>query len=810
MIEVENNSHILVIEDPSFRKTITLDKASYSLGRHPENDIVFSSQKTSRYHATFVRRTDIKTNDHSYWILDGNLRGNRSRNGIFINGKKCLVHELKHGDIIKFSNDVKARYHIVSHLAEISDILIETSEISHKKPFEPELHKNTLINKDTIITAYKKLNNSELVRLSSFAELSSQSIIEIDLNGNITYINPVALITFKDILQKKLEHPLLKGLTNICEHQIQSYVRQVPVEDKVFNQNSYYLPENKIIRSYITDITQQNKLEKIVTNKSIFYESLLQKLTDNIILLDSKTHKLLFINTACSKLLGYSANVANNMTIDDLTFESSRIKEIFNEVIKTNKNYNGDCLIRHQDGFELELNLDISFVDLEVEKIICIIFHYPNKNLVFNQDNGFLGLSEKKVYEKQLKTALANARRNKTLLAVIYLTIQDFSEIDQQISNNFRFLLFASISDRLRSCLRSGDTVSYWEEDKFALVLPQIEGVEEVAKISQRIIESLENSFKIEDQILRFKNKLGIAIYPQDGESYDVLIKNANSALERTQEKGNYNYSFYSSNMNSQTSVLLKLEKFLDEAIEKKELLLYYQPQVNIRNGNIQGIEALLRWQHPELGLLLPNSFIKLAEKSGLMLSIGKWVLTNACNQNKIWQAEGLPPIKMAVNISAVEFKQPNFAWLVQTILQETGLEANLLELEITANTLMEDDEYSYQVLCQLTDLGVTISIDDFTAGLSSLDKLKKFPLHTLKIDQNFVKKLKNESQDLAIISTMVALGKGLNLRVIAEGVETQEQMQLLLSRECEEMQGFWFSRPLPAEEAIKLLPFDY
>ncbi len=811
MLENEKNSHLLIIEEPGFRKTITLDKASYTVGRHSDNDIVFASQKTSRYHATCVRRTDIKTNSFSYWILDGNLKGSRSRNGIFVNGKKCLVHELKHGDIIKFSNDVKARYHIVSSFAEISSNNQQVSQVEYNSPPSNNHRSKTLISKETVVAPYQQfeqLNDSELARLSSIGELSSQPIIEIDLNGNITYINSVAFITFKDITRKRLNHPLIKSLTEICNSNSISCIREIAIDNKLFKQHSHYLPENKIIRSYITDITQSKKIDKLIKNKSLIYAALLQRITDSVILIDSKSRKIIFINSACSNFLGYSASAAVSLTIDDLTVEPAKIREVLNGLKGNPNNYDGSFFLFHRDGFKLEVNLDINFIDLEIEQIFCIKIRYFGKDRSSSQDDFCIDSSEKKIYKQQLETALANAKRNKTLLGVISLSIEKFKNIETQISKDFSFLLLSSISDRLKTCLRLGDTVSYWEENKFALLMPQIGGVEEVAKISQRILESLEIPFKIEEQILHFDTNLGIAIYPQDGENSDNLIKNANLALEQVRDKKKDKYWFYNLNMNSQTSAILQLEKFLDQALEKRELLLYYQPQVNVVTGNIQGIEALLRWQHPELGLLLPNSFIKLAEKSSLILPIGEWVLRTACLQSKRWQAEGLPPIKILVNISSAEFKQPDFLGLVKDVLNETNLEGNLLELEMTANTLMEDDEYSYQVLSELKTIGVSISLDDFTTGLSSLEKLKKLPLNTLKIDQNFIRKIKNEPQDLAIISTMIALGKGLNLTVVAEGVETQEQMKLLQSQNCEAMQGFWFSRPLAATEAIKLLPY--
>ena len=717
MLETEKTNHLLVVEEPGFRKTITLEKASYTVGRHSENDIIFSSQKTSRYHATFVRRTEMKTNNFSYWIIDGNLQGNRSRNGIFVNGKKCLVHELKHGDIIKFSNDVKARYHILSNVSELIENSTEISELEHQKFLHRDNRSKTVISKETVVAPYEqfdRLNDSELVRLSSIGELSSQPIIEIDLNGNITYINSVALVKFKDITRKRLNHPLLRGLLEICNQQTNSCIREITIYGNIFQQNAYYLPENKLIRSYLTDVTQSKKLEQLIKNKSNIYQTFLETISDNVILIDSHSKRIVFINNACSNLLGYSISTARSLTVDDLIFDSSNFQKLLDKVLLKNSKYNGDFFVFHQDGFKIELNLDISFIDLQIEQIFYLILRKIGDNLVPNRESIFLELSEKRVYEKQLQTALANAKRNKKLVAIICLNIKGFEEVEHQINKNFSFLLLSNICDRLKTCLRSGDTVSYLKGNNFALLMPQIGGVEEVAKISNRIIDSLETPFKIENQILQFDSSIGIAVYPQDGETSSILTKNANLALERIQEQDSGNYLFYNSNINAQTSAILKLEKFLYRALDKRELLLHYQPQVNTKNDSIHGIEALLRWQHPELGLLLPNSFIKLAEKSSLIIPIGEWVLRTACEQSKLWQSQGFPSIKILVNISHAEFKQPNFAELVKTVLRETNFSPNLLELEITANTLMDDDEYSYEVLCQLTNMGVSISIDDF------------------------------------------------------------------------------------------------
>jgi EAL domain-containing protein (putative c-di-GMP-specific phosphodiesterase class I) len=261
--------------------------------------------------------------------------------------------------------------------------------------------------------------------------------------------------------------------------------------------------------------------------------------------------------------------------------------------------------------------------------------------------------------------------------------------------------------------------------------------------------------------------------------------------------------------MNAQASTVMRLENLLQQALKQQEFKLYYQPQVNINNGQIQGIEALLRWQHPELGMVSPTSFIKLAEQNGLIVPIGEWVLKTACTQNKLWQSQGLSTLRVSVNLSSVQLQQPNLPFTIADILEETELEADLLELEINAAILMHNVEYSRHILSQLTDLGVRICIDDFASGFSALNYLKKLPFHTLKIDQSFIQQLRNDPQDVAIVSALVSLGRGFNLRVVAEGVETEQQIELLRSLHCEQMQGFWFSHPLTAEDTTKMLPFD-
>lgn len=809
--------HILIVEDPSFRKTISLDGATYSLGRHSSNDIVFSCQKTSRHHATLLRRTDVKTNEYSYWILDGDLQGNRSRNGIFVNGKRTLVHELKPGDTIKFSSDAKAKYHIVSNFGEISDD-------SARLVFQEDLvdralidRAKTVVNKDTLSPSTElhepsqSFDDSQIFdRQTSVAELNPQPIIEIDLEGKITYVNSAAALAFKDIYQQENSHPLLNDLISQDRNQNQnSLTREVQVGERFFQQKVYYLPEERIIRSYILDITEQKTLAKQLQGVTAMYQNIIKQVVEGIVIVDGATKKIVEVNQECSNLLGYSVESLLKMSVYELCLEAEKFAIILQKIVTENSSFSGGCLLRHQDGTIINGNLRINLINGGEIECFCIVIYRSLEYNRFPVDSLAVDLTRRDIFREQLTKAIANAKRNQKLLGVMFFNLDFLPNIRDTVGYEKSSRLISNLGERLKSCLRSGDTVTHWKEDQFALLMPQIGGIEEVARISQRIQTSLEQSFKIGDNQFSVQSNIGIAIYPQDGTEIDILIDNAQVALLRAR-RSNSNYQFYNSTMNSQAAVMLELENLLHHALEKKEFKLYYQPQINVKNGNIQGIEALLRWEHPELGLVSPTSFLKLAEQTGLIIPIGEWVLRTACSQNKAWQAQGIPPLRVSVNISPVQFQQPNLPTLVKQILTETKLEPHLLELEIAAGALIENVEYGHRILRQLKDLGVYISVDDVATGLASLEHLKQFPFDTLKIDRSYVQELTSDPQDLAVVSALVELGKGFDLRVVAEGVETQQQIELLRSLNCEQMQGFWFSRPLGVEEATKLLPFNY
>lgn len=808
--DIQPLRHILIIEESNFKKTIALTEPTYSIGRQSSNDIVLSLPKISRHHATFLRRTDVKNNNYSYWLLDGDLQGNRSRNGVFVNGKKCLVHELKHGDVLKLGDEVTAKYQILSDLDWIIEEDLTKQIINTKAEI---IDKKTHFNKETIIDLEPQKNyleNQELIRLASFAELSNQSIFEIDLHGNITYLNSAAIVNFPELKQNALDHPFLVDLIEQCDRNNPNIQREVRLNDKIFEQNAHYLPDHKIIRSYIIDLSEQKKLEEKLQQQEQFSRTLLQQIPVGVLLVEGTTKKIVDVNAIGCELVNYTREEICQLTIDRLSCKPENLEANLQRILKDKIDFTGETELCKKDNSPVNVEMKISLLGTATEpKFLIFVRPLEHKYLSLQQAQ-VTSLSDRFFFEQQLKKAIANGKRNQKLLGVMYVNFSHFSEITKTIGNELTNRLLYSFGERLISCLRIGDTVAYWGENKFAVLMTEINTIEEVAKIAQRIVHVLKQGFKLDQHQLILQSNIGIAMYPQDGEQVDTLLKNADFALYCSHSEEYLHYQFYNSTINSQASVLLRLEHSLCQALEREELLLYYQPQINVNSGHIQGIEALLRWQHPELGMVSPPSFIKLAEQTGLIVPIGEWVLKTACTQNKIWQSQGLPPLRVSVNLSSMQFQQPNLPTIVEEILSDVGLEPHLLELEINATTLAKNMEYSSHTLEQLQKLGVYICIDNFATGFSSFDCLKKLPFHTLKIDRAFVQNLKNDPQDLAIVLALVALGRGFNLRVVAEGVETRQQIELLRSLQCEQMQGFWFSRPLAAEDATKLLPLEW
>jgi diguanylate cyclase (GGDEF)-like protein/PAS domain S-box-containing protein len=418
-------------------------------------------------------------------------------------------------------------------------------------------------------------------------------------------------------------------------------------------------------------------------------------------------------------------------------------------------------------------------------------------------------LPNRLLFDERLALALQHARQQREMLAVMFLDLDRFKSINDTLGHAIGDQLLQQVARRIARCLKTSDTIARWGGDEFTLILRRINSAEDVTRIAQRILKSLKAPFDFSQQELHITASIGIALAPYDGEDAETLLKNADIAMYRAKQQGKNSFQLYASDMNVQAFDQLVLVNDLYKALDRGEFLLHYQPQVNLQTGQIVALEALIRWQHPQRGLVPPNQFISIAEETGQIGAIGEWVLQTACAQNRAWQMAGLPPVRIAVNLSGRQLQQKNLARLIAQVLADTGLQSRYLEIEITESIAMQDLSLTILVLKELQEMGVHISIDDFGTGYSSLATLKQFPLHTLKVAREFIQDLATNSRDAAVVQAIVALGHGLNLEVVAEGVETLEQWDFLKLIHCDAMQGYCFSKPLPAETISEFLS-DY
>jgi diguanylate cyclase (GGDEF)-like protein len=423
------------------------------------------------------------------------------------------------------------------------------------------------------------------------------------------------------------------------------------------------------------------------------------------------------------------------------------------------------------------------------------------------------GLLNRNSFKEHLTQALAQAQRHGRYVATLFLDLDRFKRINDTFGYKVGDLLLQSVAERIREGVRKGDkparnvdSVSRLGGDEFTILLPEISHVQDSAKVAKRILETVSSPIIIAGHEIFITGSIGITVYPMDGEDPDTLLKNADAAMYSAKEQGRNNYQFYSEAMNASSFKRLSLENALRKALDRQEFVLYYQPQVHIDSGKIVGMEALLRWKHPEIGTVPPGDFIPLAEETGLIVPIGEWVLDTACIYNKALQKMGLPPRRMAVNISSVQFRPGKLVATITHALKVSGLDARWLEIELTESAIMKNMEESSGILRELKLMGLRVAIDDFGTGYSSLAHLKRFPLDILKIDRSFIRDIPGDRDNEAIAAAIIAMAQSLNLEVIAEGVETEDQFSFLRDHGCGALQGFMFSPALPGEEMIEYL----
>lgn len=415
-------------------------------------------------------------------------------------------------------------------------------------------------------------------------------------------------------------------------------------------------------------------------------------------------------------------------------------------------------------------------------------------------------LPNRTLFEDRVTQAVAVAQRADQTLGLLFVSLDQLKKVKDTLGHLIGDRLLRQAATRLRGCVSECDTVARFGGDEFALLLSTIGQTNDVLETIGAIRKVLKPSFDLGGHEIFVTASVGISLFPLDGDDCESLLRNAGAALYRARNSGGNTYQFYTSDMHAIASKRLALETCLRHAIENEKLILHYQRRLMVDSLEITGVEALVRWQHPHLGLLPPADFIPLAEETGLILPLGEWVLRAACRQNRKWQDQGFAPMRMGVNISACQLQEQSLAGTVAQILHETGLPPELLELELTETSIMSNAEAAIDVLTSLKTMGVTISIDDFGTGFSSLSYLKRLPIDALKIDQSFVRDVTTDPDDAALVMAIITLAHNLRLRVVAEGVETEEQLRFLRLLRCDEIQGFIFKNPLPADALERLL----
>jgi diguanylate cyclase (GGDEF)-like protein/PAS domain S-box-containing protein len=560
------------------------------------------------------------------------------------------------------------------------------------------------------------------------------------------------------------------------------------------------------------DVTEQRQVEQQVR----LFARVFQSSVEGVMICDTLGH-IISVNPAFSDITGYRADEVEGRNPNMLS-SGRHDPEFYRrmwETIADCGQWQGEVWNRRKDGTVFPEWLSISSLHDEHGRVSNYIgvFSDISRQKSDQERIHFLAyydalthLPNRTLLADRFEQAAAMAQRSGRRLAILFIDLDRFKQVNDSLGHQMGDELLKVVAERFLSCVRDSDTLARLGGDEFILLLPDLADADDAVFVAEKCVDVLRLPAVIGGHELHVTPSIGIAVFPQDGQTLDALVKNADTAMYAAKDAGRNTFQFFTDDMNARIFARMLLENDLRLALERGEFLLYYQPQVEIESGEIIGVEALVRWQHPTQGLVYPGAFISVAEDCGLITALGDWVLREACRQNAAWQAAGLPPMVVAVNVSAPQFRMKDFYSSVTAALSLAGLDSHWLELELTESILIQDVE---QTLCLLEDikaLGVSLSVDDFGTGYSSLSYLKRFPVDKLKVDQSFVRDLTTDADDHAIAASIIAMGHRLGLRVVAEGVESAEHLAILRDESCDEYQGYFFSRPVPAAAIEALL----
>jgi diguanylate cyclase (GGDEF)-like protein/PAS domain S-box-containing protein len=673
----------------------------------------------------------------------------------------------------------------------------------------------------------------------SMVEQMADSYYETDLAGSLTFVNDaecknlgysreelIGMNINRFIDEKYLIElpPVIDAVIN-TGMPIRSHELGIIRKDgtKSFHETSISLirgsGENPIgLRGIARDVTERKIMEEKIRQSEERYRTIIEEMEEWYFESDHSGN-ILFCNDIFAKGMGYPREVliGRNFRDFDKPENTDIIYKAFHQIYET-----GEPIINVFHEFNRSNGSSTAFVEFSI---------FPKRSLD-GKILGFRGvghdITERKraeerihylathdtltnlpnrlMFNQLLNHAIETARRHKRQLAVLFLDLDRFKIVNDTLGHEAGDQLLQKIATRLRKKLRAVDIIARLGGDEFVILIEEISNPGQVTTVARTVLSTVMKPVTIMDQECRVTASIGISIYPKDGADEQSLMKNADIAMYFAKEEGKNNYQFYSKGIKTQSIERLSIETNLRQALKRKEFYLYYQAKIDFRTGTITGVEALLRWQNPSLGSVSPVQFIPVAEETGLIVPIGRWVLKTACAQNAAWQRQGLPPICMAVNLSLRQLTDEGLLDDIRTALKDADLAPNLLELEITESMMMHDPERMIRVLSGIKDIGVRLAIDDFGTGYSSLAQVKHFPIDTIKVDRSFIRNIPNNSEDKAITEAIITMGKTLSLTVVAEGVETQEQIEFLQKHACDEMQGYYFSKPVTPDQFTDLL----
>ncbi len=566
-------------------------------------------------------------------------------------------------------------------------------------------------------------------------------------------------------------------------------------------------------------VTEQGHVQRVIRESERRYRLLFERNLAGVFR-TTLTGRVLECNQATANIFGY-ASPTEVMALPAETFyeERSDRDDLLTRIRSEKSITNHEVRFRRKNGDLVWAMLNMSLVADEPgsgEFLEATMVDITQRKLAEERVrslayyDALTGLANRTLLLDRLSKALASARRQKRKVALLFLDIDRFKVINDSLGHSVGDLLLKEVAERLKRVIRDPDTAARLGGDEFLVLLTDVKDISGVAVAAKRFMDAISAGYSIQSHYLNVSCSLGISIFPEHGADNETLIKHADAAMYTAKESGRNGFRFFTADMNTQAVARLALENGLRSALANNELFLAYQPQMDMSTGKTNGLEALLRWQHPELGLVSPNDFIRVAENSGLIIPIGEWVLATACSQARKWQDEGLPPVSIAVNVSAVQFRQENFPQTIEKVLRETGLDPKYLELELTESLLLSNADVMFSVLQQLTAMGVRLAIDDFGTGYSSLSYLKRFPVSKLKIDGSFVRDVALDQDDAAITIAIISMAKSLNLKVVAEGVENEAQLSFLRGQGCDGIQGYHFSKPLEPSKVEEKLRTEY